>query len=71
MMLAISLIGLNVVLEAWPLWVVLLARLGQRSLTQAELAGVVASFTAVAVIDLAVFALAAARGIRALESLQR
>ena len=71
MMLAISLIGLNVVLEAWPLWVVLLARLGQRSLTPAELAGVVASFTAVAVIDLAVFALAAARGIRALESLQR
>jgi hypothetical protein len=32
---------------------------------------VIASFTAVAVIDLGVFALAAARGIRALESLRR
>ena len=70
MILAILFIGLNVVLEAWPLWVVLLARLVDRPLTSAELAGVVASFTAVAVIDLGVFALAAARGIRALESLR-
>jgi len=70
MILAILFIGLNVVLEAWPLWVVLLARLVDRSLTSAELAGVIASFTAVAVIDLGVFALAAARGIRALESLR-
>jgi ABC-2 type transport system permease protein len=67
MILAILLIGLNVVLEARPLWVMLLSRLLHRPLSSAEIADVIASFAAVAVVDLAVFALAARKGIRALE----
>jgi ABC-2 type transport system permease protein len=67
MISAILFIGVNVVLEAWPLWVVLLARLGARPLSGRELAGVVASFAAVVVLDLGVFAVAARLGIRALE----
>ncbi len=68
MILAILLIGLNVALEAWPLWMVLLTRLLHRSLSAAELAGIVTSFAAVAALDLAVFAVATRSGIRALET---
>jgi ABC-2 type transport system permease protein len=71
MILSILFIGANVLLEAWPLWVVLFARLTGRRLSTAEIAGVVASLCAVAIFDLAVFALAARRGIRALERLGR
>jgi ABC-2 type transport system permease protein len=70
MMLAILFIGVNVVLEAWPLWVVLLSHLGQRSLSAAEVAGVIGSFTSVIAFDLAVFAISARKGIRALEALR-
>jgi ABC-2 type transport system permease protein len=71
MILAVLLIGLNVVLEAWPLWVVLFARLVHRPLSPAEVAGIAASFSAVAMLDLAIFAFASRRGIRALEALGR
>jgi ABC-2 type transport system permease protein len=67
MILAILLIGLNVVLEAWPLWVMLLARLLHRPLSSTERVGVVASFAAVAALDLMVFAVASRQGIRVLE----
>jgi ABC-2 type transport system permease protein len=70
MILAILFIGLNVVLEAWPLWVMLFTRLVGRPLTAAEIAGVIASFSAVVAVDLAVFGIAATRGVRALESLR-
>ena len=69
MILAVMLIGANVVLEAWPLWVVMFAAIGQRSLTPAEIGGIVASFAAVIVLDVGVFVVAARRGIRALESM--
>ena len=70
MILAVLFIGLNVVLEAWPLWAVLFARLLHRPLSAGELAGVVASLTAVAAVDLAVFTVATRQGIRALERLR-
>lgn len=69
MISAVLFIGLNVVLEAWPLWAVLFARLLHRPLSTGEVAGIIASFAAVAALDLGVFAAATARGIRALEEL--
>jgi hypothetical protein len=71
MILAILFIGLNVVLEAWPLWAILFSRLVHRPLSTAEIAGIATSFAAVVTFDLAVFAVATARGIRALEELRR
>jgi ABC-2 type transport system permease protein len=71
MILAVMLIGANVVLEAWPLWAVMFAALGQRSLAPAEIAGIVASFAAVVVLDVGVFVMAARRGVRALEAVAR
>ncbi len=71
MILAILFIGMNVVLEAWPLWAVLFSRLVHRPLSAAELTGIVVSFAAVAVFDVTVFVVATARGIRALEELRR
>ncbi len=71
MILAILFIGLNVVLEAWPLWAILFARLVHRPLSTAEVAGIATSFAAVVTFDLAVFAVATVRGIRALEELRR
>jgi ABC-2 type transport system permease protein len=68
MILAVLLIGLNVVLEAWPLWVLLFSRLVHRPLSNGELAGIAASFAAVAALDLAVFAVACRFGLRALET---
>ena len=67
MILAILLIGSNVVLEAWPLWVMLRSRLLHQPLSSAELTGVVASFALVVTVDVVVFAVASLRGIRALE----
>jgi ABC-2 type transport system permease protein len=71
MIVSILFIGSNVVLEAWPLWTVLFARLAGRSLAPGEIAGIAVSFCAVVALDLAVFALAARRGIRALEQLRQ
>src|SRR4029077_4528054 len=71
MILAILFIGVNVALEAWPLWALLFTRLAHRPLSTIEVAGIAASFVAVVVFDLAVFAAATARGIRALEELTR
>ncbi|MND02905.1 hypothetical protein D3C83_224720 [compost metagenome] len=71
MILAISLIGANVVLEAWPLWVVMRAAIGSHPLPPGQLAGVVASFGAVVLLNVSVFALAARKGIRALEAASR
>lgn len=68
MILAISVIGANVVLEAWPLWAVLQARLFGQTLSSGQIAGIAASFAAVAALDLGVFALAVRRGIRALDA---
>jgi ABC-2 type transport system permease protein len=68
MILAISFIGLNVVIEAWPLWVVLHARLLGHALSSSQIAGIAASFAAVVVLDLGVFVLAVRTGIRALET---
>ncbi len=71
MILAVSLIGANVVLEAWPLWVTMLAALGQRSLSPGEIGGIAASFAAVVALDVGVFLIAARKGIRALEAVAR
>jgi hypothetical protein len=71
MILAILFIGANVVLEAWPLWTILFARLVNRPLSTAEMAGIAASFSAVLALDVGVFAAATAKGIEALESLRR
>ncbi|MBI2962552.1 MAG: hypothetical protein HYY35_02260 [Deltaproteobacteria bacterium] len=68
MILAILFIGVNVVLEAWPLWTLLASRLLDRPLSAGQRIGIAASFAAVALIDVAVFAAAARIGIRALES---
>lgn len=68
MILAILFIGLNIVLEAWPLWAVLFSRLLHRPLSSGQIAGIAASFSAVVLIDVAVFAVAARIGIRALEN---
>ncbi|HSD11400.1 MAG TPA: hypothetical protein VLF14_10460 [Candidatus Binatia bacterium] len=70
MILAVLFIGLNIVLEAWPLWAILFARLVHRPLSPADIAGIVASFAAVVALDLAVFAVATVRGIRALEEMR-
>ncbi|MGH7896901.1 MAG: putative ABC transporter permease subunit, partial [Candidatus Binatia bacterium] len=69
MIASVSFIGLNVVLEAWPLHTALLARLVGRELATGEIVRIAACFAAVALIDLGVFAVATRRGIRALESL--
>src|SRR5262249_58119245 len=68
MILAILFIGVNVALEAWPLWVLLFTRLVHRPLSALEVAGIAASFVAVVIFDLAVFAVTTARGIRPLEA---
>jgi ABC-2 type transport system permease protein len=70
MILSVLFIVLNVALEAWPLHTALLARLVGRALSAAEVAGIVACFAAVALLDAAVFAIATRSGIRALESLE-
>ncbi|MGH7823405.1 MAG: putative ABC transporter permease subunit, partial [Candidatus Binatia bacterium] len=70
MILAVSLIGLNVVLEAWPMYVILFARLGERALTTAEMTGVGLSAAAVLLLDLGVFVGATRIGIRRLEAIQ-
>jgi ABC-2 type transport system permease protein len=69
MITSILFIGSNVVLEAWPLWTILFARLSGRSLAAGEIAGIVASLFAVVALDVAVFMVAAHQGIRALERL--
>jgi ABC-2 type transport system permease protein len=71
MILAILFIGANVVLEAWPLWAILFARLLHRALTTAEICGIAASFAAVVALDVGVFVYASVRGIRALEELRK
>jgi ABC-2 type transport system permease protein len=71
MILAILFIGVNIVLEAWPLWAMLFTRLAHRPLSTTEVAGIVASFVALVAFDVAVFAVATVRGIRALEELTR
>jgi ABC-2 type transport system permease protein len=71
MILAILFIGVNIALEAWPLWVLLFTRLVHRPLSTIEVAGIAASFVAVVTFDLAVFAVATVRGIQALEDLRR
>jgi len=68
MILAVSLIGANVVLEAWPLWMVMMAALGHRALSAAEIAGITASFAAVVALDVGVFVAAARKGTKALEN---
>lgn len=69
MILAVMLIGANVVLEAWPLWVVMFAALGSRPLTPPEIGGIVASFAAVIALDVGVFVVAARKGVQALENI--
>lgn len=70
MISSITFIGANVVLEAWPLYVVLFARLGNRPLTTVETAGIASSLAAVVILDVAVFLLATRIGIRRLETLE-
>ena len=69
MITSVLFIGTNVVLEAWPLWAVLFARLVHRPLSSREMVGISASFAAVLILDLGVFVVAARRGIQALEAL--
>jgi len=69
MILAILFIGLNALLEAWPVWAIVASGLEHRPLSGALAARVGASLAAVVVLDLGVFAFAARSGIRALESL--
>lgn len=71
MIVTILFIGANSLLEAWPIWALVATGLTHRSLTTGEMMRVVASFAAVIVLDVAVFALAARNGIRALEKLRK
>ncbi len=71
MIVTILFIGLNALLEAWPVWTIVSAGLAGRPLSGRETALVAASFAAVVLVNLAVFALAARNGIRALENLRR
>lgn len=69
MILAISLIGANVVLEAWPMYVVLFVQLTGRALTGLEQVGIALSALAVVSLNVGVFVAATRIGIRRLESL--
>ncbi|MET0153623.1 MAG: hypothetical protein ABW298_13570, partial [Candidatus Binatia bacterium] len=64
-------IGVNALLEAWPIWTIVSADLARRPLSAIETALIAASFAAVVVVNGAVFALATRNGIRALEDLRR
>ncbi len=70
MMLAILFIGANVVLEAWPVYTMLVSRIFSRPLTSVQIAAVCASLAAVVLFDVAVFVVATRLGIRKLESLR-
>ena len=70
MMVTILFIGMNALLEAWPIWAIVSSGLARRPLSGAQTALVAASFAAVVVMNLAVFTLAARNGIRALENLR-
>jgi ABC-2 type transport system permease protein len=71
MIVTILFIGMNALLEAWPIWALVATGLSHRALTNAEMARVVAHFAAVIVLDVAVFAIAVRGGIRALENLRK
>jgi ABC-2 type transport system permease protein len=70
MILAVSLIGANVVLEAWPTYTVLLADFQTRALGASERVGIGLCAAAVVALDGAVFFLATRIGLRRLESLE-
>jgi ABC-2 type transport system permease protein len=70
MIVTILFIGLNALLEAWPIWTIVSAGLARRPLAGIETALIGASFAAVVAINMAVFALATRNGIRALENLR-
>jgi ABC-2 type transport system permease protein len=70
MIVTILFIGVNGLLEAWPISTIVAASLSHRPLSSLETAFVAASFTGVVVVDLAVFAVATRLGIRALERLE-
>ena len=71
MIVTILFIGMNASLEAWPVWAIVSAGLTHRALSSGQTALVVASFVALVVMGLGVFALAARNGIRALENLRQ
>lgn len=71
MIVTILFIGVNALLEAWPIWTIVSADLARRPLSAIETALIAASFAAVVVVNGAVFALATRNGIRALEDLRR
>jgi ABC-2 type transport system permease protein len=71
MIVTVLFIGVNALLEAWPIWTILSASLAGRRLSDVETALIGASFAAVVVVNLVVFALATRNGIRALENLRR
>ena len=70
MIVTILFIGMNALLEAWPIFTIVSAGLAHRPLSSAQMALVAASFGAVVFMNLAVFALATRNGIRGLEDLR-
>lgn len=70
MITAIAFIGANVVLEAWPLYRILLAGFLQRPLGVLEIAGIAASVLALLALNAGVFVAATRIGIRRLESIE-
>ena len=70
MITAIGFIGANVVLEAWPFYVILRSGFFHRALSPLEIAGIAASVAAVLALDVGVFIAATRVGIRRLESIE-
>ncbi len=70
MVLCMSFIGLVVVLEAWPVYVLFASHLSGQPLSPSGWAGVVASLAAVVAVSLATFIIPMRRGLRRLEQLE-
>ena len=69
MILAISLIGANVVLEAWPMYTILFTQFTERSLTATQQIGIGLSALAVVTLNVGAFLASTRLGIRKLEAL--
>ncbi|MEA2626435.1 MAG: type transport system permease protein [Candidatus Binatota bacterium] len=70
MISAITFIGANVALEAWPQFRILFAGFRGRALTSGEWAGIIVSYGLVVLLDIGVLVVACRFGIRRLEALE-
>jgi hypothetical protein len=70
MISAITFIGANVALEAWPQFRILFAGFRGRALTSGEWAGIIVSYGLVVLLDVGVLVVACRFGIRRLEALE-